>query len=80
MDSATFARQLAEIVRTHRKHSKLTQAQLAIYADVGKTVIYDIEHAKTTVQMNTVIKVLSVLNINIMFSSPLIINQEGKNA
>ena len=43
IDSEAFARQLAQIVRTHRKHSKLTQAQLAIYADVGKTVIYDIE-------------------------------------
>ena len=80
MDSKTFAKQLAAIVKSHRKQSNLTQAQLAIFANVGKTVVYDIEHAKKTVQMNTIIKVLSVLNISIQFSGPLINNQGKQNA
>lgn len=40
-------------------------------AGVGKTAVYDIEHGKPTVQMDTIVKVLEVLNIKIRFSSPL---------
>ncbi|MBI2791272.1 MAG: helix-turn-helix transcriptional regulator [Gammaproteobacteria bacterium] len=64
--------QLAKRVREHRKHSGLSQQELAKYAGVGKTVIFDIEHGKASIQLNTLLKVLHVLNIQIQIKSPLI--------
>jgi HTH-type transcriptional regulator / antitoxin HipB len=63
---------LSEVVKFHRKQSGLTQKTLAELAGVGKTVIYDIEKGKETVQWDTVNKVLAVLNIKIKFESPLL--------
>ena len=62
---------ISAIIKFHRKQSGLTQKGLADLAGVGKTVIYDIEKGKDTIQLNTVIKILKVLNIKIIFKSPL---------
>lgn len=63
--------QIAAIVRFHRKKSGLSQEQLAKLAGLGKTVIFDIEKGKLSVRLNTLLKVLEVLNIQIEFQSPL---------
>lgn len=63
---------LANIVKTHRKKSGLTQLQLAELAGVGKTVVFDIEHGKSTVQLLTLQKVLHTLNIKLFCASPLL--------
>ncbi|NNM59135.1 MAG: helix-turn-helix transcriptional regulator [Legionellales bacterium] len=63
---------LAQIVKSHRKKSGLTQQQLAELAGVGKTVIFDIEHGKNTVQLLTLQKVLRILNIQLLCQSPLL--------
>lgn len=62
---------LGEFVRFHRKKSGLTQAQLAELSDVGKTVIFDIEKGKKTIQLDTLLKIFKILNIKISFQSPL---------
>jgi y4mF family transcriptional regulator len=62
---------ISEIVLFHRKESGLTRNQLADLAGVGKTVIYDIEKGKETIQFSTLQKVLKALNIKIIFTSPL---------
>lgn len=62
---------LAEMIKKHRKLSKLTQNELALLAGVGKTVVYDIEKGKSSIQFDTLSKILSVLNIKIHFISPL---------
>ena len=41
-------------------------------AGVGKTVIYDIEHGKTSIRFDTLSRVMESLNIQITFQSPLI--------
>jgi y4mF family transcriptional regulator len=64
-------KELAQIIHYHRKKSGLTQVELAKLAGLGKTSIFDIEHAKTSVQFDTLLKVLNILNIKIDFSSPL---------
>jgi len=63
---------LKEIIREHRKLSRLSQAELAKLADVGKTVIFDLEHGKQTVQLDTLLKVLKALNISMRFESPIL--------
>jgi HTH-type transcriptional regulator / antitoxin HipB len=62
--------EIGKMVRYYRKHSGLSQQELAKLAGVGKTVIYDIEQGKETVQLNTLLKALDVLNIRIKFETP----------
>ena len=66
--------ELANVIKMHRRTAKLSRKQLAEMAGVGKTVIYDIEKGKETIQLNTLRKVLSVLNIKIELTSPLMDN------
>lgn len=66
--------ELADVIRMHRKAAKLSRIQLADMAGVGKTVIYDIEKGKETVQLDTLRKILRVLNIKIELTSPLMEN------
>lgn len=61
---------IAKIVHYCRKQSGLSQQELAKLAGVGKTAIFDIEKGKETVQLNTLLKVLDVLNIQIKFETP----------
>jgi HTH-type transcriptional regulator/antitoxin HipB len=56
---------LALIILNQRKKSKLSRNKLALIAGVGRTAIFDIEHGKTTYQIDTLIKILSVLNLNL---------------
>ena len=66
--------QFAEVIKFHRKAARLSRVQLAELSGVGKTVIYDIEKGKESVQLNTLVKILKVLNITILLKSPLMDN------
>jgi y4mF family transcriptional regulator len=66
------SKQISKIVVFHRKKSGLTQKQLADIAGVGKTAVFDIEKGKETVRLNTLLKILSALNIKLNLYSPLI--------
>lgn len=68
------SRELAEVIRLHRKAARLSRMQLAELAGVGKTVIYDVEKGKESVQLDTLRKILKVLNIKIVLTSPLMDN------
>ena len=62
---------LSKIIRNHRKAAGLSQKSLAEMAGVGKTVVYDIEKGKETVQINTLRKILNILNIKVQLISPI---------
>ncbi|MDP3270120.1 MAG: helix-turn-helix transcriptional regulator [Legionella sp.] len=62
--------EIANLVFYYRKQSGLSQQELARLSGVGKTVIYDIEKGKESVQLNTLLKVFDVLNIHIKFETP----------
>jgi len=68
------SQELADVIRMHRKAAKLSRDKLAEMSGVGKTVIYDIEKGKETIQLDTLRKILSVLNIKIELISPLLDN------
>jgi HTH-type transcriptional regulator / antitoxin HipB len=63
---------LAQLILIHRKKAGLTQPQLAKLAGVGKTVVWDLEHGKESVQWDTLQKILCVLNITVEWRSPLL--------
>ena len=62
--------EIANLVHYYRKQSGLSQQELARLAGVGKTVIYDIEKGKESVRLNTLVKVLDILNIQMKFHPP----------
>jgi len=68
------SQELKEVIRMHRKAARLSRVRLAELAGVGKTVIYDIEKGKESVQLDTLRKILKVLNIRIVLTSPLMEN------
>lgn len=71
MINEALINELGDIVKYHRRKSGLSRLKLAGLAQVGKTAIFDIEHNKTAVQFDTLLKVLEVLNIKIELTSPL---------
>ena len=71
---------LKTIVRHHRRLSGLSQAELAKLAGVGKTVVFDIEHGKESVQFDTLKKVLAALNIKFILQSPVLEQHEKAQA
>lgn len=62
--------EIAKIVHYCRKQSGLSQQGLANLAGVGKTVVFDIEKGKETIQLSTLLKVLDTLNIRIKLEMP----------
>jgi HTH-type transcriptional regulator / antitoxin HipB len=63
--------ELSELIFQTRKRASLTQAELADLAGVGKTVVWDLEHGKFTVRLETLIKILTSLNIELIARSPI---------
>lgn len=68
--------EIGKIIRLHREKAKLTQLELAELSGVGKTVIFDIEKGKSTVKLETLLKVFNSLNISLILNSPIIDNLE----
>lgn len=61
---------IASMIKYYRKQSGLSQSNFAKVAGIGKTALFDIEKGKETVQLNTLLKVLEVLNIKMKFDTP----------
>lgn len=61
---------IARIIRDYRKQTGLSQLAVARLAGVGKTVVFDIEKGKETVQIKSLLKILDVLNIQIELKTP----------
>lgn len=70
--TVTNSDEIGKIVRFHREKANLTQHKLAELSGVGKTVIFDIEKGKSTVKLETLLRVFKSLNISIILNSPLI--------
>jgi y4mF family transcriptional regulator len=64
-------RDIGRMIRFHRKKAKLTQAELAKFSGVGKTVVFDIEQGKESIRLSTLVKILHTLNISMNFTGPL---------
>lgn len=62
---------ISSILKFHRKRSGLTQSRLAELAGTGKTVVFDLEKGKQTIQLDTLLKILKALNITARFESPI---------
>lgn len=74
-----FSDYLANVIRYHRKKAKLSQKALSEIAGTGKTLVFDIEKAKQTVQFKSILDILKALNIKIRLESPLMTKYNKEN-
>lgn len=63
--------ELGLFLRNHRKQTGLSQEKFAQMVGIGKTVVYDLEKGKETVQLSSLNKILKGLNIDVNLVSPL---------
>ncbi len=61
----------SQAIKRYRKLTGLSQKELADLAGVGKTVIFDLEKGKSTVRLDTFLKVCATLNIKVFLQTPL---------
>ena len=59
----TDTKNLGMFIKKVRKEQRLTQAQLAVAANVGIRFIVDLENGKPTAQIGKVLSVLNALGI-----------------
>jgi y4mF family transcriptional regulator len=71
MKEKELVQEIGRVVRFHRKKARMTQQDLAKFAEVGKTVVFDLEKGKETIQLSTLLRILHVLNIKFQLFSPL---------
>lgn len=67
----SFEEELKNLIIEHRKKSHLSQNDLALFAGVSRTAIQRLEQGNMTIQMDTLLKILTVLNIQILLQGPL---------
>ena len=72
-------REVGKVIQYHRRQAKLSRVALAEIAGVGKTVIYDVEKGKETIQLDTLFKILHTLNISLELTSPLMAIYRKRN-
>ncbi|MBU2646917.1 helix-turn-helix domain-containing protein [bacterium] len=65
-----MAQNLSELILKVRKHTGLTQTELADLAGVAKNLVYELEKGKMTVRYSNLLKVLHVLNIEVKYVLP----------
>lgn len=63
---------LGEITKRMRKEARLSQEDLAGYAGLSRTAIQALESGKQTCQLDTLFKVLKILNIRMSLDHPLL--------
>jgi HTH-type transcriptional regulator / antitoxin HipB len=70
--------EIAKTIRYFRKQSGLSQQDLAELAGIGKTVVFDVEKGKASVQLDTLLKILGVLNIRLTLETPFAMSAENE--
>ncbi|MDO9576994.1 MAG: helix-turn-helix domain-containing protein [Candidatus Cloacimonadales bacterium] len=63
---------IGKIIQFHRKQAGLSQKELADLAGIGKTAVFDLEKGKSNFRIETLLKICSILNIELDFQSPII--------
>ncbi|EHQ06489.1 helix-turn-helix domain protein [Leptonema illini DSM 21528] len=63
---------LGAFIAEHRRQAGLSRVELALRADVGKTILYDLEHGRTSVRLDLLMRILTVLGMQLHLSGPFV--------
>lgn len=80
MNRISSANQFAKHIADLRKKSKLSQTDLAIRCGLSRTAIQAIENGKSTIKLDTLLKVLEFLNIGLYINHHLLANDDEKTS
>lgn len=61
---------VGKMIVFHRKKAGLSRVELGRLSDVGKTVIFELEHGRMTVSFEKLLRICTILNIKLNFTSP----------
>lgn len=64
--------QVGPLLRYHRERAGLSRRALSALADVSETAIYDVEHGKPTVRLDTLLALFDALNLSLRVKGPLV--------
>ena len=62
---------IGSIIQFHRKQAGLSQKEMADLAEIGKTAVFDLEKGKSNFRIETLLKICTILNIELEFKGPL---------
>lgn len=62
---------VGNLIQFHRKQAGISQKELADLAGVGKTAVFDLERGKSNFKIETLFKIMEILNLKLDFKSPL---------
>ncbi|WP_052572030.1 helix-turn-helix transcriptional regulator [Candidatus Odyssella thessalonicensis] len=68
----TDTQSLGQQLKLLRKQTRLSQGDLALRAGLSRTAIQAIEKGKETYQLDTLLKVLQILNVRMGIDHPLL--------
>ncbi len=69
---------IGEVIKENRKRMKLTQKQVAVYADVSPKFIIELENNKPTIQLDKLYDVLNVFDLTLLVVSKKEIENKWK--
>ena len=69
---------IGEVIKEKRKRMKLTQKQVAVYADVSPKFIIELENNKPTIQLDKLYDVLNVFDLTLLVVSKKEIENKWK--
>lgn len=64
------------LLRYHRERAGLSRRALSALSGVSETAIYDVEHGRPTVQLDTLLALLAALNLSLHVEGPLVAEYE----
>ena len=64
------------LLRYHRERAGLSRRALSALSGVSETAIYDAEHGKPTVRLDTLLALLRALNLSLHVEGPLVAEYE----
>ena len=67
---------LGPLLRYHRERAGLSRRALSALSGVSETAIYDAEHGKPTVRLDTLLALFGVLNLSLRVDGPLVAEYE----
>ena len=67
---------LGPLLRYHRERAGLSRRALSALSTVSETAIYDAEHGKPTVRLDTLYALLGALNLSLHAHGPLVAEYE----
>lgn len=80
MKKISSPQDIAPLIKELRRKAGLSQEELASFAGLSRTAVQRIERGEETIQLDTLFKMLTILNIKVYLSHDLLTEGENDDA